>query len=205
MYDNYSGLVNYGFRDYSPISMRFTTVDPVKDGTNWYAYVGNDPINFIDLWGLSASDNQGWSLQNVADGFKTTWDITKNLTPFKSATAWHFENRENANSNLPEYDDHSQPNWRVEPLDTFHQDDTRDGREIKLTNTDGREVVYYGDTKEIVEDHNKYGTYNHVVVLPKPEDPTDIGGWIMRGASMLGHGVLDVVPYLLGGSVRGKD
>jgi len=58
MYDNYSGLVNYGFRDYSPVAMRFTTVDPIKDGTNWFAYVGNDPINRIDLFGLQESDAQ---------------------------------------------------------------------------------------------------------------------------------------------------
>lgn len=44
---------DYGFRDYSPVAMRFTTVDPIKDSFNWYAYVGNDPINFIDPFGLT--------------------------------------------------------------------------------------------------------------------------------------------------------
>lgn len=23
-----------------------------EDGANWYAYVGNDPVNFVDIWGL---------------------------------------------------------------------------------------------------------------------------------------------------------
>jgi uncharacterized protein RhaS with RHS repeats len=58
MYDNYSGLVNYGFRDYSPISMRFTTVDPIHAGFNWYSSVSNDPINKIDPFGLTESDTQ---------------------------------------------------------------------------------------------------------------------------------------------------
>ena len=60
-------IYDYGFRDYSPISMRFTTVDPVKDGLNWYAYVGNDPINMIDLFGLTASDSGYYDL-GFSDG-----------------------------------------------------------------------------------------------------------------------------------------
>ncbi len=45
-------LYNYGYRDYSPKTARFTTVDPIRDGTNWFSYVNNDPVNFVDLWGL---------------------------------------------------------------------------------------------------------------------------------------------------------
>ena len=37
--------------DYSPKTARFTTVDPIRDGHNWYAYCSNDPVNFVDLWG----------------------------------------------------------------------------------------------------------------------------------------------------------
>ena len=47
-----TGWYNYGFRDYSPVMMRFTTVDPIRDGTNWYAFVGGDPVNYVDLFGL---------------------------------------------------------------------------------------------------------------------------------------------------------
>ena len=36
--------------------MRFTTVDPIRDGSNWFAYVNNDPVNYVDLWGLLASE-----------------------------------------------------------------------------------------------------------------------------------------------------
>jgi len=48
--------LNHGYRDYSPKTARFTTVDPIRDGHNWYAYCSNDPVNFVDLWGLSAGD-----------------------------------------------------------------------------------------------------------------------------------------------------
>ncbi|MCF7915258.1 MAG: hypothetical protein K9L66_08830, partial [Spirochaetaceae bacterium] len=55
--DGYSGRYDYGYRDYEPLTMRWTTVDPVKDGVNWYVYVGNDPINFVDLLGLLKGNN----------------------------------------------------------------------------------------------------------------------------------------------------
>ncbi|MCI6478910.1 MAG: RHS repeat-associated core domain-containing protein [Spirochaetia bacterium] len=55
-YDSITGLYNYGYRDYSPQSVRFTTVDPIRDGANWFTYVNNDPVNYVDLWGLLASE-----------------------------------------------------------------------------------------------------------------------------------------------------
>jgi RHS repeat-associated protein len=55
-YSAWTGLYDYGFRDYMPQAGRFTTVDPIRSGNNWYAYVSNDPINYVDLLGLSASD-----------------------------------------------------------------------------------------------------------------------------------------------------
>ena len=58
-YDAVTGLSDYGFRDYSPVHARFITEDPIRDGENWFAYVGNNPVNWIDPWGLSASEKQG--------------------------------------------------------------------------------------------------------------------------------------------------
>jgi RHS repeat-associated protein len=51
-YDSATGLYDYGYRDYAPGLARFTTVDPIRDGSNWFAYVNNDPVNWIDMWGL---------------------------------------------------------------------------------------------------------------------------------------------------------
>ena len=55
-YDSITGLYNYGYRDYSPQTVRFTTVDPIRDGANWFTYVNNDPVNYVDLLGLLASE-----------------------------------------------------------------------------------------------------------------------------------------------------
>jgi RHS repeat-associated protein len=47
-YDVVTGMYNYGYRDYKAEAARFTTEDPIRDGNNWYAYVNNDPVNWID-------------------------------------------------------------------------------------------------------------------------------------------------------------
>ena len=58
-------LYDYGFRDYSPNIARFTTVDPIRDGRNWYSYVVNDPVNYVDLWGLCSNDGKNKEERNV--------------------------------------------------------------------------------------------------------------------------------------------
>ena len=58
-------LYDYGFRDYSPEIARFTTVDPIRDGRNWYSYVVNDPVNYVDLWGLQCKSENDESKKLV--------------------------------------------------------------------------------------------------------------------------------------------
>ncbi len=45
-------------RYYDSSIRRFITEDPIKDGLNWYAYAGNNPVMFVDPSGLApeASD-----------------------------------------------------------------------------------------------------------------------------------------------------
>ena len=51
-FDTATSLYNYGFRDYRPQLARFSTVDPIRDGKNWFIYFGNDPVNYVDYDGL---------------------------------------------------------------------------------------------------------------------------------------------------------
>ena len=57
-YNSNTGLNNYGFRDYSSSIGRFITQDPIRDGTNWYTLAVNNPINFVDLWGLCTANEK---------------------------------------------------------------------------------------------------------------------------------------------------
>ena len=52
--DEESGLIYLRNRYYDPSIGRFINEDPVKDGLNWYAYCGNNPIKFVDPSGESA-------------------------------------------------------------------------------------------------------------------------------------------------------
>ncbi|TPW17219.1 MAG: Teneurin-3, partial [Halothiobacillaceae bacterium] len=65
-----TGLYYYRARYYSPAKQRFISEDPIGFGggdANLYAYVGGDPINFIDPLGLAAncssddSDDLDWT------------------------------------------------------------------------------------------------------------------------------------------------
>jgi hypothetical protein len=38
---------------YDAVDRRFMAIDPIRDGLNWYAYCGNNPVIFIDNTGLS--------------------------------------------------------------------------------------------------------------------------------------------------------
>ncbi|MDD5081664.1 MAG: RHS repeat-associated core domain-containing protein, partial [Candidatus Omnitrophica bacterium] len=49
-----TGLYYYRNRYYSPLFGRFITRDPagIINGPNLYAYCSNNPVNFVDPWGL---------------------------------------------------------------------------------------------------------------------------------------------------------
>ena len=56
--DNESGMVYLRNRYYKINEGRFTQEDPAKDGLNWYAYCGNNPVNFVDPSGLVNVEDQ---------------------------------------------------------------------------------------------------------------------------------------------------
>ena len=67
--DGATGLTYFGARWYDADSGRFMSRDPIRDGWNWYAYVGGDPVNYVDLWGLLASEAKG-----NEDASEINWD-----------------------------------------------------------------------------------------------------------------------------------
>ena len=69
-HDPSASLYNYGYRDYKPETARFTTSDPIRDGTNWFVYCNGDPVNFIDSTGLEYRDRYGISRSNNDSMYK---------------------------------------------------------------------------------------------------------------------------------------
>ncbi|MDO4299811.1 MAG: RHS repeat-associated core domain-containing protein [Clostridia bacterium] len=51
-YDDELESIYLRARNYNPSTGRFTTEDPIKDGLNWYAYCGGNPVMFVDPSGL---------------------------------------------------------------------------------------------------------------------------------------------------------
>ncbi len=55
LYDQHTQFTRFGFRDYDSLIGRWTNKDPIGfsgGDTNLYGYVVNDPVNFLDPFGL---------------------------------------------------------------------------------------------------------------------------------------------------------
>ena len=64
VFDVTTGIVRFGARDYDPMMRRWTQKDPIRFGggqSNVYVYVGDDPVNGMDVSGLGwMPSGQGW-------------------------------------------------------------------------------------------------------------------------------------------------
>ena len=54
-YDTETGLTYHWNRWRSEEGNSWLSQDPARDGLNWYGYAGQNPANFVDLWGLEQS------------------------------------------------------------------------------------------------------------------------------------------------------
>ena len=55
LHDRDTGLVRFGYRDYDPDTGRWTAKDPIGfagGDTDLFGYVQNDPVSFVDPYGL---------------------------------------------------------------------------------------------------------------------------------------------------------
>ena len=73
-YSHATGLYNFRLRWYDPATGRWLSKDPIgiSGGLNLYAFCGNDPVNYVDPWGLREDTayvvvGSGVGAQHVAD------------------------------------------------------------------------------------------------------------------------------------------
>jgi len=93
LYDGDTGLVRFGARDYDARVGRWTAKDPIRfDGgqSNFYVYVGNDPVNSLDLNGDDDTDAD--CVQQVQNACHTyCWGIcSQQCTSLCSDVAEHW-------------------------------------------------------------------------------------------------------------------
>ncbi|MBR5236912.1 MAG: RHS repeat-associated core domain-containing protein [Clostridia bacterium] len=62
-FDEETGLIYLRNRYYDASTGRFITEDPIRDGLNWYVYCGNNPVMFVDPWGLVVT---AWDENNLS-------------------------------------------------------------------------------------------------------------------------------------------
>jgi RHS repeat-associated protein len=95
LYDEDTGLVRFGARDYEAATGRWLAKDPILFGggqSNLYVYAGNDPVNRLDpsgLWGISFGANgsaAGPALSAAVEGgFGFFWDASAESISFYSS------------------------------------------------------------------------------------------------------------------------
>ena len=82
------GLYHYKARAYSPTLGRFLQTDPIGygDGLNWYAYVGNDPLNKVDPTGTAWVRNFTCTSSTGSEGeviatCSNNWEYIPDVSP----------------------------------------------------------------------------------------------------------------------------
>jgi RHS repeat-associated protein len=62
-----SGLIYFNARYYDPLTGRFFTEDPSRQGVNWYAYCNNNPVNLTDPDGRITGADQAHFVAGQAE------------------------------------------------------------------------------------------------------------------------------------------
>jgi RHS repeat-associated protein len=86
-----SGFYSFGYRFYDPATQRWVNRDPIGEdgGVNLYRYVGDNPINLIDPFGLSEGDLKRTAINNALQSVGST-STYGDLQPVKG-TPYKFD------------------------------------------------------------------------------------------------------------------
>lgn len=168
--------------------------------------------------GSGAAEQGGDTLKGGAggDGIKSSDDQMlepgeRHVTPEEfehNATRWHYEDRDALNQPLPDNAKDARrmgfekyPEWQ----NAAHQNE-KGKPEVKFVHPDGREVIFDGDTGEVITDPELRGTYNYVNTAPDEDAPRYWWEYLdkLRSEGAAGHILLDYFPYSQLGNDRDK-
>jgi len=65
-FDKETGTIYLRARYYNPVTSRMLSEDPIRDGLNWYIYAGNNPLFYIDPFGLAMVALREWFNKQMA-------------------------------------------------------------------------------------------------------------------------------------------
>ena len=77
-YDQETGLHYNSFRYYDPTTGRYITPDPIglEGGINLFAYVANNPLSFVDPFGLMGPRVGGGGPTGSSSEFRSKWRLS---------------------------------------------------------------------------------------------------------------------------------
>ena len=103
-YDYESDMTYLRARYYDSSIKRFITEDPAKDGSNWYAYCGNNPVMMFDSSGTSPDDEylDSSDFYEVANNITTIISCQVNYKSSANKENLHYQANE-ARKNLKKY------------------------------------------------------------------------------------------------------
>ena len=84
--DNETGFIYLRNRYYDPKLGRFISEDPAKSGSNWYVYCENNPLKFVDPWGLVAGEKFR-TLQELSNDWGWNYFPTSEYIMMEQASA----------------------------------------------------------------------------------------------------------------------
>ena len=80
-YDGEIDKIYLRARYYSPLQGRFMTEDPIRDGLNWYAYCGGNPVNAWDPSGLWEQGDEKYPgfVQKAIRKYTADWEYASSV------------------------------------------------------------------------------------------------------------------------------
>ncbi|MCX7110799.1 MAG: FG-GAP-like repeat-containing protein [Proteobacteria bacterium] len=214
--DDETGLHYFGARYYDSSTGRFVSVDPfyieAKDikslnTTSSYYYTNNKPSILIDKDGLFEEPFFAPLDYETANAMYKSTYINYTL-----ASKWHYEDREAFNKPYEDltYDQVSSDsdNWTLlPPIQSVEHDNKIGKQELKYIHNNGSELVFDGDTHELITDPKYRGTYNYINPASindfdrnKPQE-----GLVIFIVANIGHVIADYIPAKVFGNKRNSN